>query len=174
MPSLSQQQVSEAGEHYVLYSLYMRGMVGGQAPRGMPETDLLVMTPEGATVATVQVKARSVARGRTPGWHMQAKHEQMIRNNLYYVFVGLEVNPPLTYIIPSRVVADVVSEAHRAWLATPGHSGQQRNNSKFRWITSDYKLPLENYPPGWIERYRERWDLVTSASVDLLHEGEQG
>src|ERR671910_471711 len=91
---ISHQQVSEAGEHYALYRLYVLGYVGGQAPSGMAETDLLVMRPDGTNVATVQVKTRS-SEPPDGGWHMQVKHEAIARDNLFYVFIGLETDPPL-------------------------------------------------------------------------------
>lgn len=157
--NLNQQQVSEAGEHYVLYRLYLLGLVGGQAPRGMPETDLLVMRPDGEHVATVQVKARSKSP-RDGGWHMQAKHEYVVRPKLFYVFVGLETSPPVSYVIPSAVVAEVIARAHRTWLNAPGRGGRAHRDSSFRRLCPDYGLPVPGYPAGWAETYRERWDLL--------------
>lgn len=162
---ISTHQVAEAGEHYVLYRLYLLGLVGGQAPRGMAETDLLVMRPDGREVATVQVKTRS-SLPRDSGWHMQQKHENIVRDNLWYVFVGLETNPPLSYVIYSGVVAEVISRAHRTWLSTPGRGGHERKDSKFRRLCPDYSLDVPGYPVGWIEQYREGWDVFKSLKVD--------
>lgn len=158
---VSQQQIAEAGEHYVLHRLYLRGLVGGQAPRGMAETDLLVMRPDGTDVATVQVKSR---RERPPdgGWHMQAKHEQIVRDNLVYVFVCFGDVHPLSYVIPSAVVADAVAKRHQAWLKQPGRAGQPHRDNAFRRLcpTRADRLDVPDYPEGWLDPYDGFWDLI--------------
>jgi hypothetical protein len=44
---------------------------------------------------------------------MNQKHEGLVDDRLYYVFVDME-NPdhPLCFIIPSKIVADVVRTSH--------------------------------------------------------------
>jgi hypothetical protein len=157
---ISHQQVAEAGEHYALYRLYELGFVGGQAPRGSAETDLLVMWPDGTNVAIVQVKTRS-AKPPDGGWHMQPKHERIARDNLFYVFIGLETDPPLCYVIPSKVVADVIRLSHAIWLDTPGKGRRPHKDSNVRRLCPAYKgLIVPGYQDGWIEQYRDAWHLL--------------
>jgi hypothetical protein len=148
---------AEAGEHFVLHKLYLLDLVGGQAPRGMAETDLLVMRRDGSDVATVQVKAR---RERPADRRVDArKHEDIIRDNLWYVFVCFGGDHPLCYVIPSAVVAHAVAKRHKAWLERPGRSGQQHRDSAFRRLcpTDSAKLDVPGYPDGWMDKYMEDW-----------------
>ncbi len=162
---ITHQQVSEAGENYVLYRLYLMGLVGGQAPRGMPETDLLVMDRDGNALATVQVKAR-LEKPRDGGWHMQKKHEQIVTPRLFYVFVGFETEPPLSYVIPSAIVADAVRDVHLAWLRAPGKNGKQHNDSSFRRLVGSPGLDIPEFPDGWIEKYRDGWEMLPGPPLD--------
>ena len=157
---ISHQQVSEAGEHFVLYRLYALGYVGGQAPRGMAETDLLVMRPDGTNVATVQVKTRSQV-GADHGWPMAQKHEGIARNNLFHVFVGLETDPPLCYVIPSQVVAEVIRRDHATWLDTPGRGGRPHQDNNMRKLRPTMRGSLD----GWIDQYRDAWHLLNPEEI---------
>ena len=68
--------VGPAGEHYVLYQLYRRGALAALAPPGTPIVDVLVLSPDGETVAaTVQVKTRTSYQ--SDGWFMSPKHETL-------------------------------------------------------------------------------------------------
>lgn len=153
--------VGPAGEHYVLFRLYQHGMLASLAPPGSPTVDVLVMAPDETITATMQVKTRT--RGRDKGWHMGEKHESIVEPRCFYAFVDLEPETPVTYIIPSKVVADVLTKAHRAWLSTPGAKGQQRRDTEFRRIVPTYGAEFLEYPSGWMEKYRERWDLLRAA-----------
>jgi hypothetical protein len=128
----------------------------------MPETDLLVMRPDGTHVATVQVKARSTLP-HDGGWHMQEKHERIVRPNLFYVFVGFETQPPVSYVIPSAVVAEAIGCAHQKWLKIPGHGGRAHKETKFRRLRRDYGMPVPGYPAGWADQYLEKWDILNGA-----------
>jgi hypothetical protein len=55
--------VGPAGEHYCLAQLMLRGYLATPAPPGTPEVDILMLSPDGVTVAaTVQVKTRTYGR----------------------------------------------------------------------------------------------------------------
>ena len=114
--------VGPAGEHYVLYRLHAMGLLASLAPRGAPTVDILVLSPDETVVATVQVKARTYSSDG--GWHMGQKHESIALPGCFYAFVDFEPEVPVTYIVPSAVVADVVTKSHQAWLASPGKEGK--------------------------------------------------
>lgn len=137
----------EAGEHYVLYCLLRCGIVAGQAPRGMEDFDLLVERPDG-TALRVQVKARTTPGG-DGGWPMNKKHEAIRDERLFYAFVDLAQEPPVTYIVPSGVVADCVREILRG------------ANPKWIRLCPDFgKLDLPKYRAGWLDQYKERWESL--------------
>lgn len=151
--------VGPAGEHYVLYRLYRLGILASLAPPGTPTVDILILDINGDdVVATLQVKTRTF--GRDGGWHMSEKHERAVADRLFYALVDLEQGHPTTYVIPSAEVAKVLWESHRAWLTTPGRGGLRHKDQPMRRVLPSYGWPVENYPNGWMEEWRERWDLL--------------
>jgi hypothetical protein len=153
--------VGPAGEHYVLDQLYRRGILAGLAPPGTPDVDILVLPPDRGV--TVQVKTRIGATGR-PSWPMNPKHETLVDERMFYAFVDLGQEPPVTWIVPSAMVAEVLRENHVAWLAAPGRGGRAHRDNKMRQLRNEY--PPEDQPPsypaGWLDQCRERWDLLGS------------
>ena len=162
--TLEKSLVGPAGEHYVLYRLYMKGMLASLAPPGSPTIDVLVMNPNETVIATLQVKARTY--GPDGGWHMSVKHESFVQPRCFYAYVDLEPEPPVVYIVPSKVVAETVRKSHQAWLATPGKQGQQRKDNKMRRIRPLYEDQWPGYKQDWLEDYKERWDLLHEAVAD--------
>ena len=161
---LERSLVGPAGEHYVLFRLYQQGMLASLAPPGSPDVDILVLSPDQTVVASVQVKTRTY--GRDQGWHMSEKHEGIVEDRLFYAFVDLEAEPPTTYIVPSRTVAEVVTRSHQLWLNTPGRGGKAHRESKFRRLRRDYSpLNVLGYEGVWLEQYRERWELLNAPTV---------
>lgn len=146
-----------AGEHLVLSRLLQRGIVAAQAPEGVRKVDILVNFLEGGIPCFIQVKSRQF--GSDGGWHMQEKHESMVDKNLFYCFVDFEPQSPTVHVIPSAVVADMVTRDHRKWLETPGRKGQMHNDNPMRRVKPN-SLALE---VGWMDRYLEAWDLIQVA-----------
>jgi hypothetical protein len=93
---------------------------------------------------------------------MNVKHESITEPRLFYAFVDLEPEPPVTYIVPSRVVAEVLTRSHRAWLDTPGKFGQPHKENPLRRILPACVEDVPDYPPGWLDDYKERWGLLTA------------
>jgi hypothetical protein len=144
--------------------LLRRGFIAALAPAGVPNADIIVTDEIGDRLCAVQVKSR-VAKGVDGGWHMKAKHESVVSDTLFYAFVDFGTtltSLPVSFIVPSRVVADVLRRAHALWLATPGKQGQQREDGDFRRFLPDYdraKLPI-GCGPGWLDTYREQWEQL--------------
>jgi hypothetical protein len=157
-----------AGEHYVMCQLLRQNMIAALAPAGVPNADIVVTDKLGNRLCAVQVKVRR-ERGSDGGWHMGQKHETIVSPNLFYCFVdfgrGL-ADQPKCWIVPSAVVAHVVTTSHRNWLAAPGRGGRVRNDSKMRRFLPDYaKLGLgAEYGFGWLEAYEEKWGLLQAAT----------
>jgi len=158
--SLERALVGPAGEHYVLYKLHMLGMLAALAPRNAPSVDILVLNEDETIASTLQVKTRTY--GRDGGWHMSLKHETLVRPSLIYVFVDLEPTIPVTYVVPSATVARIVKSAHEVWLATPGRDGRAHRAHDLRRILPAYDYPVPDAPDGWMERFKDKWDLVRS------------
>jgi len=152
-----------AGEHFVMSELLRRGMIAALAPAGVPNCDILVTDEIGDQLCAVQVKTRR-GKGSDRGWHMSKKHEALTSHTLFYCFVDFAIGTggiPFTYIVPARVVAQTLGECHQAWLALPGAKGQPHNDSEFRRFLPDYAhLAMSKYEDGWLEPYRENWDVL--------------
>jgi hypothetical protein len=152
---LERSLVGPAGEHFVLYKLYRLGLLAALAPPGVPEVDILILDQHKTVRAGIQVKTRT--RGTDRRWHMSKKHEDIRDAQLFYAFVDLQDEPPVTYLVPSSVVAQVIHDNHRAWLDSPGARGQPHRDTKIRRIAPTYNYPWPGYEPRWLEKYRDDW-----------------
>lgn len=157
-----------AGEHYVMCQLLRRGLIAALAPVGVPNTDIIVSDDIGDRLCAVQVKTRR-EKGSDGGWHMGLKHEQIVSDSLFYCFVDFGkdlIDPPTCYLVPSAVVADVLVRSHRAWLSTPGKNGRPRSDTDLRRFLPNYeRVGIDiGCGPGWLDEFRDRWDLVEGRS----------
>lgn len=158
-----------AGEHYVLYRLLQKEYVSGLAPENAPNADIIVTNILGTKVAAIQVKTRRPL-GTDAGWHMKEKHESLVGGRMFYFFVDLKKDTkesPDMFIVPSRVVAAVLEESHRIWLAQPGRSGQKHKRTIMRRLLPSYSRTLrlneaqeKRLGNGWLEKYRENWSIL--------------
>lgn len=155
-----------AGEHFIMCELLRRGYIAALAPQGVPNTDIVVTDPTGDRLCTIQVKSRRDI-GSDGGWHMKAKHEEILGERLFYCFVDFGKSPqdrPAVFVMPSAICAKVLAESHAAWLSNPGKGGHQRKQTPMRRMVPDYESafrPLANpYPKGWMEPYRDAWHLL--------------
>ena len=155
------QLVGAAGEHLVLSRLLARGILAAQAPRGTRKADILVNHLDGKAPCLIQVKTRS-GKGADGGWHMKAKHEKLKNPRLWFVFVDMEPAEPICYVMPSSVVAEIVHLSHSIWLGLPGVNGRPHVDSDIRRIRPKYQFEIPGFPDGWMDQYRERWDLLLS------------
>jgi hypothetical protein len=157
-----------AGEYFVMYQLLRRGIIAALAPTGVPNADIIVSDQVGSRLAAIQVKARRDI-GSDGGWHMKAKHEKIISPLLFYCFVDFgksEGDPPKTWIVPSKVVSEVLSETHQAWFIQPGKNGQAHKPTEMRRFLPDFsKRNTLSYPLGWLKQYEEKWSLITASTI---------
>jgi hypothetical protein len=123
--------------------------------------DILVLATDETVIASVQVKTRTY--GADGGWHMSVKHESIIQQPCFYTFVDLEPDVPVTYVVPSRVVAEVLRVSHKAWLSSPGRGGRAHRDHDLPRIVPNWPFAVEGYPNGWIDEYRESWALLAGA-----------
>ena len=172
MGKTSSRIVGAAGEHHVLSQLLRRGWIATLAPDGAPNMDILVTDENSKKLCAIQVKTRRDI-GRDRGWHMRPKHETMIARDLFYVFVDVGRRPSdrtVSYVLPSKVVADSIRRCHQVWLATPGRHGQPHkdsdlrrlvpDNSHIKPITAKGKAVIDQYRSGWLDQYLENWSVL--------------
>ena len=173
--------IGAAGEHHVLSQLLRRGWIAALAPSGAPNMDILVTDRNSKKLCAIQVKTRRGGIEKGKGWPMRPKHESIIADDLFYVFVDLgkqSTDPTNSYILPSMVVADRIRRDHRVWLATPGRGGRPHQDSNMRRFPLDNsnikpinqagKTLIEQYPPGWLNQYHENWSILGLPEGDTL------
>jgi hypothetical protein len=153
--------VGAAGEHLVLSRLLSKGVLAAQAPRGARKADVLVNHLDGKPPCLIQVKTR-MGLDSNSGWHMGAKHEVINDKDMFYCFVALGGTENLIYIVPANKVAKIVKDSHETWLHTPGAKGQQHNDTKMRFIKNKYGVKVKSAPTGWMDKYLEAWEQITS------------
>ncbi len=97
------------------------------------------------------------------------KVERSFGDNFFWVLGGIP-EPGSSrafeyYIMPAAVMAEQVSQAHRAWLAAGGRNGLAHNDSNVRTV---HLPPYTNFS-GWsIKDYCERCDLIEDKLRDTI------
>jgi hypothetical protein len=154
-----------AGEHYVLSCLLRQGYTAGFAPPGTPAIDIMVYDDLCQVHRNIQVKTRNPNRP-DGAWMMGRKHETPLAG-LFFCLVAFpkaESGQHDVYVMPSDVIAAALSLDHRQWLSLPGRKGQVRQDNEVRVLLPDYTRRggqmAQEYGPGWLEPYRNRWDLL--------------
>ena len=178
MNKINPRIVGAAGEYYVLSQLLRRGWIAALAPDGAPNMDILVTDENNEKLCAIQVKTRRDI-GSDKGWHMKAKHETMVADDLFYVFVDVgkrPSDPTVSHILPSRAVADCLRDTHRVWLNTPGKGGQPHKDNDMRRLRPDYSNIRPNseegmniinrYSTGWLDPFREKWEILGLPEVN--------
>jgi hypothetical protein len=149
-----------AGEHYVLYQLLTRSLLASLSPANAYAADIIVFSPTMSVGSMVQVKTRT--QGVDGGWHMRAAHEYLVHDRLFYAFLDLGRDRPVTYVIPSAKVAAVLRDAHAAWLSRPGVGGRAHRDNPLRRLLPRYSFEVPGVEGDWMEQYRERWEYLQS------------
>lgn len=107
--------------------LLRRGFIAALAPQGVPNTDIVVTDIEGSRLCAIQVKTRREL-GSDGGWHMQAKHESIRGDRLFYCFVNFGVSP--TWFDMARLVGlkvrDIVAARKRVVYRRRDRPGRRR------------------------------------------------
>lgn len=178
MRKISSTLVGASGEHHVLSQLLRRGWIAALAPDGAPNVDILVTDENSKKLCAIQVKTRRDI-GSDKGWHMRTKHETMVARDLFYVFVDVgkqPSDPTVSYVLPSRVVADCIRDCHRVWLETPGQGGRPHEDSDVRRLSPDHshikanteegRRTVDRYGSGWLDPYRENWSILGFPEAD--------
>jgi hypothetical protein len=143
--------VGPAGEHLVLSRLLAQGLLASPAPRGTRKVDIIVNYIDGGNPKLVQVKTTMGSSRK--GWVLQAKHEDIVSEDLFYCFVSFENVQGEVFVVPSGVVAEAVKVSHAQWLSTPGKKGQAHNDNSMRNIS----LTMFGQDEGWLDQYKENW-----------------
>lgn len=147
-----------SAQFFVAGELCRRGHSAVVTLGNTPNTDILCSNEEGTRFVHVQVKTY-VPGNRTVTVGLKA--EKNFGENFIWVLAGIpssESDTPFEYyIVPSRLVAENVSESHRRWLDEAEALGRSRKDNPVRVIS----IPPSVCYNGWsIEQFKNRWDLI--------------
>ncbi len=135
-----------AGEYFVAGELERRGFTAAVPMSNTKDFDILSINRESYKQLAIQVKT---TRYKQKVWSLGVKNENIVGDNIMYIFVSLnELDIPEYHIVPSKVVSETVKKSHQEWLNTPGKRGQKHNDNPMRKF-SDID-----------DKYLNRWDLL--------------
>lgn len=138
--------IGNSGEYFVAGELERRGFTCGVPMSNTKDFDILTINRQNYHQYAIQVKTTTFKKKK---WLLGKKNETLFRDDIFYVFVALnELDTPEYHIVPSKVVADTISNSHQEWLKTPGKKGQNHNDNTMRAFTDIN------------DEYLNRWDLL--------------
>ena len=138
--------VGNSGEYFVAAELERRGYTCAVPMSNTKDFDILAIRRDNNHQYAIQVKTTSKG---IKHWQLSAKNEQLIGDNIIYVFVVLNgLATPEYHIVPSAIVANYIYSNHRNWLATPGRNGQKHKDTPMRTFEDKSN------------EYLDKWELL--------------
>jgi hypothetical protein len=150
--------VGAAGEHLVLSRLLRRGLLAAQSPRGARKADIIVHPVDGGTPWLIQVKTK--LKSSKSEWIMKPEHASTADPDLMYCFVDMYSLPEKIYVVPSKVIAKVLTEADKVWMSKPRKDGKEKAEHKLRILKNEFYMDIKSAPDGWMDKYLENWDQL--------------
>ncbi len=122
-----------AGEYFVAGELERRGFTVALPMSNVKDFDILAINRQTFKQFAVQVKTTGYKRKK---WTLSQKNEELVGDNIIYVFVALnELDMPEYHIVPSKILAETIKVEYQKWLTTPGKQGQDHNDTSIRNFT---------------------------------------
>jgi len=147
--------IGSAGESLVLSRLLSRGYLASAAPKGVRKVDIIINHLEEDISKMVQVK--TTMKSPDSGWPLDAGHETILDDDLFYCFVSFEDPMGKVYVIPARTVGDAIRFDHEIWLGQLGKDGKAHSPAnKFRRI----RAAMNGKDKEWLEEYLENWEQI--------------
>ncbi len=146
--------VGNAGEHYVMAELLKRGVIAALAPRNSPAYDVLATL--GLATARIRVKTKSKDQR---GWQWNAKKDgtifpQLLDQGDFTVLVHLAMNTAdlAFFVVPTRLLNEVLVEDFRTWIETPGVHGQPHDPD------NTYRFLVYTQHAAFLDPFKGKWD----------------
>lgn len=122
--------IGNAGEYFVAGELERRGFTVAIPMSNVKDFDILAINRETYKQFAIQVKT---TKYKSKEWTLNQKNENIIGDNIIYIFVSLnEMEIPEYHIVSSKIVAEAVKYSHEFWLKTPGRNGKMHNDNPMR------------------------------------------
>ena len=160
--------VGACGVFYVSAELSRRGWIAMPTIRNTSGTDIIA-TKDDRDVK-IQVKTNSYGKVKYP---MNKSNEEMIADDLYYVFVTLkgEDERPDFYILPSKFVAKYIKETHEKWTTLQPKRRLKKKDTKEERIKRRERSTMRQFPnyvgkliPSLkdfeIDNHKDKWEIL--------------
>lgn len=134
--------IGNCGEYYVAAELERRGFTVAVPMSNVDNFDILARNKKTNKQYAIQVKTTTKKT-----WLLNKKAEELIADDIFYVFVKIQDNyHPEYYIYTSEYVANTIKEQHSTWLSVKAKNGTKHKDTAIR----EFK-DLTN---------KDRWDLI--------------
>ena len=135
--------IGNAGEYFVAGELERHGFTVAVPMSNTKDFDILGINRETNKQIAIQVKT---TKGKQKIWILSKKNENIIVDNIYYVFVSLnELEAPKYHIVPSSIVASRIKGEHQEWLKSVGINGEKHNDNEIRKFDDIHNEYLNNW-----------------------------
>lgn len=106
--------VGNAGEYFVAGELERRGFTVAVPMSNTKDFDILAISRKTNNQYAIQVKT---THDKNKKWILAQKNEDLVDDNIIYVFVVLNgLENPVYHIVDSKTVARTIKESHNNWL----------------------------------------------------------
>ncbi len=130
MKKVNNISIGNSGEYFVAAELERHGFSVAIPMSNVELFDILAINRTTHKQFAIQVKTHHSTNKK---WTLGPKNEQIKDDNIIYFFVTLnEMDAPEYHIVPSKIVAEVISREHQVWLQTPGKNGQPHKDNSIR------------------------------------------
>ncbi len=155
------QNIGNAGEYFISALLSAKDFVVTVTLGGNIGYDLLIENPNGKTL---KLSVKTALSDKINGFILSEKCEDIKDDNLYYAFVKLNKfeKMPDYWIVPARIVAEIIKESNQRWLITPGKDDQYHKETSMRKF---FIKQNEFIPDDWLEtlkKYERNIEILES------------
>lgn len=163
--------VGACGVFHAAAELSRRGWIAMPTIRNTEGIDIVAV--RSGKTANIQVKTNSYGKARFP---MRTKNETLVAPNIFYILVTLkdEGKRPDFYVVPSKIVAEYIKQAHQIFVNLPPkvklerHKGKSikeiRKKSTMRLFPVTRNDVLGKMPEKLrsikIEDYKDKWEIL--------------
>ena len=137
--------IGNSGEYFVAGELERRGFTAAVPMSNTKDFDILAINRSNNQQFAIQVKTTKYKKKE---WTLSCKNEELFEDNIFYIFVSLnitspkEMDAPEYHIVPSSIVAETIKREHEAWYNTPAKNGKERKNTAMRKFNDKNDLYL--------------------------------
>ncbi len=155
---MTKQIIGNAGEYFIAYILSKEGFIVTVTLGRTIYYDLIVINPKNKTI---KIQVKTTQHPNINEFVVSKKTENFIEDDLFYAFVRLKEinNLPDFWILPSKIVADIVKKTYENWLKTPAKNGGEHKETPLRTFCIKSKF----LPSGWeetLKRYKSNLEIL--------------